>query len=300
MIATNNCYPMRRYLEEYLENHPNSRYRHYEIAPLCEFAKLGHQLKNLYIIRNLVSNKMQLWRDIDSQYLFKFTRQNATLYQSIEEIIEDDFQSCIAKQIVPFEFDDINILLEDRSQLDYPYSYMAFLIRENAKTGMFISNGVNIDLKHWYESIDLIGFDNLLAKDKDQSFILDKMGNVVCTLGQYRFIRLIDGGTYLAENDERQLIIKFNGTVVAPIVLGRFERLTDENHYLTHINNGYAIYDFYGNMIGDEYESIKNSNENYIVAIKDDESYLLDLSGKVKLKSNDFMTVCRSFWQIRE
>ena len=24
------------------------------------------------------------------------------------EIIEDDFQSCIAKQIVPFEFDDIN------------------------------------------------------------------------------------------------------------------------------------------------------------------------------------------------
>ena len=104
----------------------------------------------------------------------------------------------------------------------------------------------------------------------------------------------------MAENDERQLIIKFNGTVVAPIVLGRFERLTDENHYLTHVNNGYAIYDFYGNMIGDEYESIKNSNENYIVAIKDDESYLLDLSGKVKLKSNDFMTVCRSFWQIRE
>lgn len=42
MIATNNCYPMRRYLEEYLENHPNSRYRHYEIAPLCEFAKLGN------------------------------------------------------------------------------------------------------------------------------------------------------------------------------------------------------------------------------------------------------------------
>lgn len=181
--------------------------------------------------------------------------------------------------------------------MNYPYSYMAFLISENAETGMYICNHGEIELIKWYNSIEPIGMDFLLAKNKNKSFILDKMGNMVSFLGQYRFKRLINEDTYLAEICDDCLIKKFDGKVVAPIVLGNFERLTDENHYLSKDNNGYSIYDFYGNVISGGYDAIKNFSKKYIVAAKGEESYLLDLSGMIKLKSKDFMTVVRAFWK---
>lgn len=61
MFNTNDCIPIRRYLESFIENNPDSRYNHYEIAPLSEYAKFGNQLKDLYIIRNITNNKLQLW-----------------------------------------------------------------------------------------------------------------------------------------------------------------------------------------------------------------------------------------------
>lgn len=72
---------------------------------------------------------------------------------------------------------------------------MAFLISENAETGMYICNHGEIELIKWYNSIEPIGMDFLLAKNKNQSFILDKMGNMVSFLGQYRFKRLINEDT---------------------------------------------------------------------------------------------------------
>ena len=122
------------------------------------------------------------------------------------------------------------------------------------------------------------------------------MGDIVCSLGQYQFIRLIGEDTYLAEMDNCKLIKKFDGKVVAPIVKGQFVRLTNDSHYITHDHNGYAIFDFYGNVITGGYNTIKNSNDKYIVAEKNEEFYLLDLSGLVILKSKDFMIVTRAFW----
>ena len=180
--------------------------------------------------------------------------------------------------------------------MDYPYSYMAFLVKENAKTGLFLCNQVNIILNKWYDSLEKIGEEHLLAKEENESLILNKMGDIVGTLGQYQFIRLIGEDTYLAEMDNCQLIKKFDGKVVAPIVKGQFVRLTDDSHYLTQDCNGYSILDFYGNVTTGGYNIIKNSNDKYIVAEKSGEFYLLDLSGLVILKSNDFMTVTRAFW----
>ena len=298
MHSTNNC--MRRYLENSIEDGSGFTYQHFAIAPLCEFAKLGNHLQHLYLVRNTITDKLQLWYcDIDVQYVNSYCHLNDQKGNIlVDDVVEHAFTECITKQIIPFEFDDIEILLDYSIQLEDPCTYMAFLVSENAKTGLFLRHGVNIILNKykWYDSLEKIGAEHLLAKEENKAFILNKMGDIVCSLGQYQFIRLIGEDTYLAEMDNCKLIKKFDGKVVAPIVKGQFVRLTNDSHYITHDHNGYAIFDFYGNVITGGYNTIKNSNDKYIVAEKNAEFYLLDLSGLVILKSKDFMIVTRAFW----
>ncbi|MBD5184660.1 MAG: hypothetical protein HDS97_07200 [Bacteroidales bacterium] len=292
MVSTNMYMPMHEHLKAY----PYLKYKHFNFAPLSEFAKLGDKLKSMYIVQNTITDKLQLWRsDFKGMHFLNSSFSNYEQFLS-PKTIEQSFKTYSTKQVVPFEFDDINILLDYNTVLHYPY--MAFLITENAKIGMFLYCEENLYLVDWYDSIKEIGCEYLLAQNNNEYFILDKMGGkVVYIERQVHFKRLISKDAYLAEANNKQFIKKFDGSIMVPIIIGDFIRFTNDSHYLSQDKNGYSILDFYGNVMTGGYDKIKNSSDKYIIAEKNKEFFILNPSGQIVLSSYDYMTITRTFWK---
>ena len=294
MNSTNDCMPMRAYVDDFTNNHPDYIYQNHSIAPLSTFAKFGNQLSNLYVVLNNSTNKLQLWYSGNNRKTLPgIYGSNVNLgFDKVSDILDYAINHQLATKIFPFEFDDVNILLE----LDDPFDYMAFLIENNNRTGLYIRNAMNLNLINWYDEIILIGEDLLLAKEGTVAFILNRFGKKMTSIGEHKFIRLISNNSYLVEINKKQQILNFDGEIIAPVILNEFIRLTDESHYISKYSGKYFICDFYGNVASGGYNAIKNSNNSYIVSQKENVFYLLDLSGKIILESDDYMTVVRNFW----
>ncbi len=293
MVTTNDCMPMRSYLSDFIEKYPEYNYMNFEIVSLYEFAKFGKQLSNFYLIRNKLTNLLQLWySDADFSLLSNKHNLVNNTHTSFDQVISMVIDNYHTKQIIPFEFENVNFLLDYTIRLDHPYG---LLIENDNKIGLFLINNYAHLIK-WYDQIKHIGYDFLLATENDESFFLNPFGEIVTYLGKCIFGSLINEKLFISVCNGAQSIRNLNNEIVAPVVLYDFVKLTDNQHYLTKCGNKFSIYDFYGNKMSEDFDIIKNMNDRYIVAQNNDEFYLLGLTGNIITHSSDFMVITRVFW----
>ncbi|MDE6480480.1 MAG: hypothetical protein K2L45_09435 [Muribaculaceae bacterium] len=258
----------------------------YYVAPLFDFPKFGIELEDLFLLFNKSTQKLQLWgmpknignpdhssRDIQYTEIIKGLK-----YKS-------------AFRILPYEFDDISILIDDSLNLT------SFIIENESRAALWISCPTIQKYEKWFDDVQDVEYGKYLVSEHGESFLLDRFGQIYSSLGTLRFQRMIDEDAFIVESSEGLSIRNGKGDILISKIVPRFERLTDRTHYLSCKDGQYSIHDCNGKMISGPYDKILNHNDRYITAKRDNQFFLLDLTGKNLLESLEFRTITRAFWR---
>lgn len=267
MHSTSYITPIRSFIDSYSKNNDQKP----SLIPLAKYPKFGNFLKNLYIEHDTLSNKITVcYRDIDSHSF---------------------------KDLIPFSFDDTDIVFKYTDKSKFPYSYIAFIIKEEGKSCLYINSNGMIFQSEWYDLLYYSDYDFFIAERDNNSYLLDLNGAIQTELGEDKFISYINEELFISEKKGELCIKNYNNEIVASRICGRFDKLTNKDHYIASIdNNKFAIFNFFGEKKSLEFDRIRNMNKNYIVAQKDDMFYLLTLSGEIVINSTDFMEITHVFW----
>lgn len=269
-----------------LNNRRNAEYADYYIVSLSDFPKLGIELKDMFLLFNKNNKKLQLW-------FLPTDIQNPSLASRVirENQIIRDLNTKSALRILPYEFDDIAIAIDDRINL------ISFVIKNESRTALRISCPSIQKYEKWFDAVQDVGCGKYLVSEHGESFLLDRFGQIYSSLENLRFQRMINADAFIVESIEGQSIRNGKGEILITKVLPDFERLTDSTHYLSCQDGLYSIHDSNGKTMSGPYDKILNHNERYITAKRDNQFFLLDLTGKKLLESMEFRTIVRAFWR---
>lgn len=296
MFSTEQITSMRRYIKGSSHMHFKSLNPNFIIFPLKSFPKLGRYLHFLYLIYDKMTNKMQLWHCNmpwnDSYY------QNTHNKGSMDCLLVKALKHYNPTKVIPFEFDEIHIIISPNNQSDDQLSNYSFIIELNDKKTLYrIFQPRDTPIK-WYNEIIFATSDYLLALDDSGSYILDVNGETISQIDPYTFVRSINDTSFIAELDGKRCIVDIFGNIIVPVIIGEFINYTDNEHYLARNDNKYHIVDFNGNIISEKYDIIVNHNTKHILAQKDNVYFIIDFRGTVMFAHADYMTAVRQFWSI--
>lgn len=279
-------------------------YRNYTILPLKKYPKLGYEFSELYLVCNNLTNKLQLWYSDIDEHLLSFVRRDLSC---LDYFISKALNEYKTKKLVPFEFDDLNILISYQSK-----SYKGLLVDDNGKTGFYVFEDDRSYFVKWYDELRYVGYEYLLAKDDEGSCIIDKYGDIVVCFGKSRFISFVNdelfiseyGGVkavrnlknevklygeiknigydyLLAENENGSLIVDKHGDPVVRLEDNKFISLANDKLFISEYGGVKSIRNFRDEIVGpiilDVF--IKLTDESHYILKKDDKFSIYDFFG---------------------